>query len=221
MSSRRPSWLNWFRAVLACSWINRQDRHSSAPRIVRVTPKSAALSERAWALSLRGREDAGAVEELVEMAHGDKKALVLARRRWQVDGLDLERRDHSRAVRLLEAAASRSAVQPEPSALTRLFDQVEILTSKPDAAQFAILIQHEPALKTIEDRLLLGASDTSISNLPSADRLHPPARTMRSIGVELRLLLGPAAHSQEPLLRTQTAYRIAAQHLGSMARRDH
>ncbi len=150
------------------------------------------------------------------MAHGDKKALVLATRRWQVDGLHLERRDHSRAVRLLEAAASRSAVQPEPGALTRLFDQVEILTSEPEAAQFAILIQHEPALKTIEDQLLLGASDISISNPPRADRLNPPARTMRSIGVELRLLLGPEAHSQEPLLRTQTAYRIAAQHLRAL-----
>jgi len=111
------------------------------------------------------------------MAHGDKKAVVLATRRWQVDGLHLERRDHSRAVRLLEAAASRSAVQPEPGALTRLFDQVEILTSKPEAAQFAILIQHEPALKTIEDQLLLGASDIGISNPPRADRLNPPART--------------------------------------------
>lgn len=87
-----------------------QDLDAEAPEFVLLDEQSSALLQRAQDLALNGREDAGAVEELVRMASGNRRSLqlgALGARQWG------QHRDYSssnRAHRLLEAALSGGPV---------------------------------------------------------------------------------------------------------------
>lgn len=160
-------------------------------------------------LGFRGREDREAVEELRRAAGGSRQQLIEAADELTTRSgfLKDETEFGDRADRLLRAAVSDGAtIEPVTPERAEFFRRVRTLEENPGAA-WERMIQTQPALRDLEPDITAGGS------LPDN---HGEAVLAWRVLLSERLapLIGPDAETlADPLLRTNTAYRIAASRL--------
>lgn len=135
----------------------QSDSTDDAPTIVMLNDRSKALVELARELANEGRDDAGAVAELVTAANRHRRDLRMARRACQFNGRHHEMGVENLAYRLLDAAISGSPVEPASPLRSRLRPLVGPAAEKSDpilrsriAAQVAFT--HLTRLRTNDQR---------------------------------------------------------------------
>jgi hypothetical protein len=116
-----------------------------------------------------------------------------------------------RANRLLLAAATGSAFQAPSPEERLLIEEATALRQSVPADGFARLAPSEPALTELANAVNNAASDTPDGGWAS-DRDAQRALWDR-FGPTITALVGEQAHSDDPLLRTRSAYVTVLNHL--------
>jgi hypothetical protein len=127
------------------------------PEAVSLGSKARAVLDRANELALDGREDNGAVSELVSLADGKRRTLRRARHASRFGGFHREHRHANRVFRLLDAACSDGHVGPVEDQDSRRIDEVELMMALPRHERWELLAGREPRLLECESQVRSGA----------------------------------------------------------------
>ena len=184
-----------------------QQIDADVPQVVFLSGRAERLRDLALALGADAREDPAAVQEL--RAAGGRRGerdLRVAAAALRSLGLIHEDRIHNLANRLLLAAAADKPVAALPENEGKLLDELDALLDIPLEAAYERLVQLEPALEPLRDRIAaLAQTDTVMA-------LEPDARDDllwdRIIG-GLEPILGPASNACNPVARSVTAFGLA------------
>jgi hypothetical protein len=112
---------------------------------------------------------------------------------------------------LLQAAATGRSVRPPTPDQQALFGKITVLYDHDPERAYARLIDMYPAIA--ETEAALRATRTARSRTARADpQPHHFRDDDEEIAAVLRPIVGPHAHTDDPLLRTHTAYARASYH---------
>lgn len=198
-----------------------QDLDADSPPLVVFNNVSAELLTHARMLGAEDREDTEAVSELVKLADGNQRALQVAALGAREKGEHRESSWADRSHRLLQAAIADGAVAPltesERTRLALLDDFAELAVS----AQWRRLTELEPGLAGLTgslpvEQLARHLTSTEVLDLPLQER--EPIRVARQaarerLKSELVPLVGPQSSADNPILRSQIAFRAALEYL--------
>ncbi len=206
----RLSWRGAFGLLLGMRLAIRAQRKADAPEIVILNDKASRVVKRAEALAREGRLDEDAVAELRREAGRSRHALTDARQNFRARGEHLEWRHYNRAVRLLDAAISKTPVAREDPAHTERLDVLERLSGLDREVAFNELAAREPRLLTVRDKI------TSLPAKPwprSPGEMSEDWMLTKPIFNEIRPLVGSERADHDPVLASQTAYAICTGYL--------
>jgi hypothetical protein len=207
------------RAILHAQ--RHQDLDADSPQFVVLTDSSAQLLTHARMLAGEDREDAEAVSELVKLADGNQRALQVAALGAREKGEHRESSWADRSHRLLRAAIAGGVVAPlsdsERARLALLDDFAEL----PVSDQWRRLTELEPDLAGLTgslpvEQLARHLTSTEVLDLPPQAR--GPIRAARQsarkrLKSELAPLVGPQSSADDPILRSQIAFKAALEYL--------
>ncbi len=201
--------------ALGLGYLARKQESLPNPSMLLSGPKVEALNQLANDLAERGREDQDAVGQLRDAAGRHHRLLTRAlalQRLGSHDGLS-DDRICDRAERLLVAAATNEPIRAVSAEQEAWFGQVDSLEAGGSEAAFERLALRVPGLNVVEQevRARVDANKSNSVDFPIDDDWWG------QIYHRLEMVVGPRADLSEPILRSSTAFEIAARHLGTLA----
>lgn len=198
---------------LARAYRRQGDSTDDAPRTVMLNDRSRKLARRARELARQGREDPDAVADLANITGRHDRDLRIARLDFQRDGRHREVQVDNRAHRLLSAVRSGPPVTAVTAEDLHRIQMLEHFTAQPTDAQFNQLAALEPELASLAEQLEADQPAQSLPPPQSTDRSPAPNREklarLHELRARLKLLVGPAATRDDPLLRSHIAADVA------------
>jgi hypothetical protein len=176
--------------------------------------RSSRLRELAVSLAYEGREDPEAVQRLREEAGMDgERFLAHAADVLAIGpGAPIDEFDEwELAYRLLRAATVDGPVQPVTPERAKVFDEVRALEEASPEAGWIRLVEAQPALRNLETKVRQAAET------PPNEKWERHNALEDLLDGPLGEMVGPRALDvMDPLLRTNTAFRVADKYLGSL-----
>jgi hypothetical protein len=164
-------------------------------------PRAEALEETVFELMDREVPDERIIEELRRQAP-QPRDLVAAARRLNMENRVRELSWYNAAWRLLMAASGASIESPSPEEVAK-FEVLDELDQEPVSIAFSKLVEREPSLGQLAERLS-GNPKPTVASFGELDRLVDP-------------IVGPNAASTDPILRSHVVSRICRDHLADIS----
>lgn len=193
----------------------REQLDADVPTMVSATKRSQRLYQLARGFAATGRDDPVAVAALRAAAGRHRMDLRRAAARVRMSGWATEGPIAYLANQLLLAAATDRPVRAVTPELDDWFQRIRQLDRGTVGEVFARLAAMQPLLANVERDVIaeseaLGATSTDSRDSAAAAEIRTYIRTA------LGSLVGPGADADEPLLRSNAAYRNASLHLNSL-----
>ena len=202
-------------AAVVAPVLARIDSERAVPRFVKPNERAVALAGRADELVDDDVDDATAVAELCARAGGRGGDLKIASALARQSGLWAEVPRCNRAVRLLEAAATRTPVAPPSPDHVAAFAVLGRLFDLPPSDGLAELAARVPALLHIERSVRTDAARAAAAGL------GPEAFLAELASPGLGAVVGPTAASTDPVVRSHVAWHVAHGGLIEAARQSY
>jgi hypothetical protein len=187
------------------AWLARKGLAPADPKepigIVLSNARSVALAEQVFDLLDQDLPDREIVRKLTASAGGRRRDLKVAAQLVNIENYAHELSHYNHAWRLLNAAAAGTdpdAGGPSAADVAR-FDVLDALSDEPEELAFPKLVDREPRLGELAERLA-GDPRPTLTSFAQLDALLEP-------------LVGPYAESADPVLRSHVALRLCHVHL--------
>lgn len=158
--------------------------------------RSEAIWLRAMQLGEAGREDPAAVAELVRLAQGRRQDLLAAEREVYRDSDVYVAASPNRALRLLRAAIDGTDVRAPADEDRSAIERTEYLESLSPDTRWALLVELEPRLASLEQDVVEGRIVTPID-----------------LNLSLNRLVGPSSNGQDWLMNSKTVLDAVGERL--------
>ena len=190
---------------LGRGWLARRGLAPSDPNepigMISSNPRAEALEAAVFELMDQDLSDKQIIEELRKQTSKRRDPLAAARR-LNMDNEVRELSWYNDAWRLLMAASGATVEDRSPEEVAK-FEVLDELFDDPKHVAFAKLVEREPALGELAERL----SDDPQPSVASFDELHRL----------LDRMVGPKARSTDPIIRSHFAGHICLSHLADVA----
>jgi hypothetical protein len=165
--------------------------------IVFSNKRSEALADHVFDLLDQDLPDADIVQKLISQAN--PRDLAVAAKLVNINNYAQELSHYNQAWRLLNAAASGTVVaEPSPDQLVK-FEILDELSDEPVELAYAKLVERQPALGEVTERLSNGSK--------------PTVSSFAQLDIILKPLVGPYSRSTDLVIRSHIAAQISREYL--------